>query len=93
LEFDDLGSKCREAEKEVNMLQMKIQEANDSLSKLRKDSECRKSFYSYNLLSCRDSFCLIEVDICFVAKKIKKVDICLNIGCARLIFGSVIVKI
>ncbi|KAF8028011.1 hypothetical protein BT93_E0810 [Corymbia citriodora subsp. variegata] len=51
LEFDDLGLKSREAEKEVNMWQMKIQEANDTLSKLRKDSESRKRFIESKLLS------------------------------------------
>ncbi|KAI3424599.1 Zinc-hook domain-containing protein [Psidium guajava] len=51
LEFDDLGSKSREAEKEVNMLQMKIQEANDSLSKHHKDLESRKRFIESKLLS------------------------------------------
>ena len=29
--FDDLNSKSREAEKEVNMLQMKIEEVNNNL--------------------------------------------------------------
>lgn len=41
MEFDDLSSKSREAEKEVNMLQMKIQEVTDNLSKYRKDAECK----------------------------------------------------
>lgn len=40
LEYDDLTSKSREAEKEVNMLQIKMQEVNDSLFKNRKDLEC-----------------------------------------------------
>lgn len=43
MEFDDLNNKSREAEKEVNVLQMKIQDVNDNLSKLRKDMES-KSF-------------------------------------------------
>ncbi|XP_030533832.1 DNA repair protein RAD50 isoform X1 [Rhodamnia argentea] len=51
LEFDDLGLKSREAEKEVNMLQMKIQEANDGLSKHHKDLESRKRFIESKLLS------------------------------------------
>lgn len=46
MEFDDLSSKSREAEKEVNMLQMKIQEVNNNLSKHRKDVDCE-----YPLLS------------------------------------------
>lgn len=41
IEFDDLNTKSREAEKEVNMLQIKIQEVNNSLSKHRKDMECK----------------------------------------------------
>lgn len=41
VEFDDLNLKSREAEKEVNMLQMKLQEANHNLSKLHKDRDCK----------------------------------------------------
>ena len=41
MEFDDLNNKSREAEKEVNMLQMKIQEVDNNISKLRKDMECK----------------------------------------------------
>ncbi|KAI8566801.1 hypothetical protein RHMOL_Rhmol02G0070100 [Rhododendron molle] len=44
MEFDDLNSKSRESEKEVNMLQMKIQEVNNNLSKLHKDMDSRKRF-------------------------------------------------
>lgn len=40
MEFDDLNSKSRESEKEVNMLQMKIQEVNNNLTKLHKDMDC-----------------------------------------------------
>jgi DNA repair protein RAD50 len=40
-EYDDLSLKSREAEKEVNMLQMKIQEVNNSLFKHNKDTECK----------------------------------------------------
>lgn len=36
-EYDDLSSKSLEAEKEVKLLQMKIQDATDHLSKLQKD--------------------------------------------------------
>lgn len=35
-----MSLKSREAEKEVNMLQMKIQEVDDNLSKHRRDLEC-----------------------------------------------------
>ncbi|KAF7150516.1 hypothetical protein RHSIM_Rhsim02G0061900 [Rhododendron simsii] len=44
MEFDDLNSKSRESEKEVNMLQMKIQEVNNNLTKLHKDVDSRKRF-------------------------------------------------
>lgn len=44
MEFDDLNTKSREAEKEVNMLQIKIEEVNNNLSKYRKDMECK--YYS-----------------------------------------------
>ena len=40
-EFDDFNSKSCEAEKEVNMLQMKIEEVNNNLSKLNKDMDCK----------------------------------------------------
>lgn len=36
-----MNSKSREAEKEVNMLQMKIEEVNNNLSKLNKDMDCK----------------------------------------------------
>ncbi|GMY04781.1 DNA repair protein RAD50 isoform X2 [Fagus crenata] len=39
MEFDDLNTKSREAEKDVNMLQIKIEEVNNNLSKYRKDME------------------------------------------------------
>ncbi|CAM8905564.1 unnamed protein product [Rhodiola kirilowii] len=50
-EFNDLNSKSREAEKEVNMYQMKIQEANSNLSNLRKDMETRKMYIENRLQS------------------------------------------
>ncbi|XP_061369150.1 DNA repair protein RAD50 isoform X2 [Gastrolobium bilobum] len=50
-EFDDLNVKYREAEKEVNMLQMKIQEVNSNLSKHHKDLESRKRFIESKLQS------------------------------------------
>lgn len=40
-EFDDLSAKSREAEKEVNMLEMRVQEVNNNLSKHRKDMDCK----------------------------------------------------
>lgn len=50
-EFDDLNSKAREAEKEVNMLQLKIQEVNINLSKLHKDMDSRGRFIESKLHS------------------------------------------
>lgn len=44
MEYDDLSVKSREAEKEVNMLQMKIQDAENNLSKLHKDRDCKFIF-------------------------------------------------
>ncbi|CAK9149109.1 unnamed protein product [Ilex paraguariensis] len=54
-EFDDLDSKSREAEKEVNMLQMKIQEVNYNLAKLNKDMDSRKRFIESKLQSLDQS--------------------------------------
>ncbi|CAH2059850.1 unnamed protein product [Thlaspi arvense] len=48
-EYDDLCLKSREAEKEVNVLQMKIQEVNNSLSKHHKDTESRKRYIESKL--------------------------------------------
>ncbi|XP_027334431.1 DNA repair protein RAD50 [Abrus precatorius] len=50
-EYDDLNAKYREAEKEINMLQMKIQEVNSNLSKHHKDLESRKRFIESKLQS------------------------------------------
>lgn len=47
MEFDDLSSKSHEAEKEVNLLQMKIQEVNYNLSKHRKDVDCKYPLISW----------------------------------------------
>ena len=46
MEYDDLNSKSREAEKDVNMLQMKIQEVNNNLSRYQKEMECEFSILS-----------------------------------------------
>ncbi|KAJ1406601.1 RAD50, zinc hook [Sesbania bispinosa] len=46
-----MNAKYREAEKEVNMLQMKIQEVNNKLSKNHKDLESRKRFIESKLQS------------------------------------------
>ncbi|XP_022980190.1 DNA repair protein RAD50 [Cucurbita maxima] len=51
MEYDDLNSKSREAEKDVNMLQMKIQEVNNNLSRYQKEMESRKRFVESKLQS------------------------------------------
>lgn len=51
IEFDDLNSKSREAEKEVNMLKMQIQEVNNNLSKLHKDMGSKKRIVESKLQS------------------------------------------
>ncbi|KAK4258216.1 hypothetical protein QN277_007688 [Acacia crassicarpa] len=51
VEFDDINAKSREAEKEVNMLQIKIQEMNNNILKHRKDMESRKRFIESKLQS------------------------------------------
>ncbi|XP_052207378.1 DNA repair protein RAD50 isoform X2 [Diospyros lotus] len=60
IEFDDLNSKSREAEKEVNMLQMKIQEVNSNLTKLHKDKDSRKRFIESKLQSLNQQFSGID---------------------------------
>lgn len=50
-EFDDLNAKYREADKEVNVLQMKVQEADNNLSKHQKDMSSRKKFIESKLQS------------------------------------------
>ncbi|KAI7751951.1 hypothetical protein M8C21_008273 [Ambrosia artemisiifolia] len=41
-EYDDLNSKSREADKDVNAVQLKIHEVNNNLAKLHKDKDSRK---------------------------------------------------
>ena len=41
MEYDDLNSKSREADKDVNAMQLKIQEVNNNLAKLNKDKDCK----------------------------------------------------
>ncbi|KAF8402152.1 hypothetical protein HHK36_013104 [Tetracentron sinense] len=50
-EYDDLNSKSLEAEKEVKVVQMKIQDVNNNLSKLQKDKDSRKRFIDSKLRS------------------------------------------
>ncbi|KAI4378799.1 hypothetical protein MLD38_016230 [Melastoma candidum] len=60
VEYDDMTLKSREAEKEVNLLQMKIQEADDNLSKHRKDLESRRRFIESKLQSLDQQASTIE---------------------------------
>ncbi|KAK6914345.1 RAD50, zinc hook [Dillenia turbinata] len=48
-EFDNLHANSREAEKEVNVLQLKIQEATNNLAKLQKDMDSRKRYIESKL--------------------------------------------
>lgn len=50
-EFDELIPKSREAEKEVNLLQLKIQEVSNNLSKFTKEMNSRKRFIESKLQS------------------------------------------
>ncbi|KAF8056799.1 hypothetical protein N665_1267s0002 [Sinapis alba] len=59
-EYDDLSLKSREAEKEVNMLQMKIQEVNNSLSKHHKDTESRKRYIESKLQALKQESFTID---------------------------------
>ncbi|KFK31167.1 hypothetical protein AALP_AA6G077500 [Arabis alpina] len=59
-EYDDLSLKSREAEKEVNMLQMKIQEGNSNLSKHHKDTESRKRYIESKLQALKQESFSIE---------------------------------
>ncbi|KAJ4907280.1 DNA repair protein RAD50 [Raphanus sativus] len=59
-EYGDLSLKSREAEKEVNMLQMKIQEVNNSLSKHHKDTESRKRYIESKLQALKQESFTID---------------------------------
>ncbi|KAK9159898.1 hypothetical protein Syun_006239 [Stephania yunnanensis] len=50
-EYEDLNSKSVEAEKEVKVNQLKIQDAQNSLSKLQKDMDARRRFVDSKLQS------------------------------------------
>lgn len=60
MEFDDLNTKSREAEKDVNMLQIKIEEVNNNLSKYRKDMEC-KYYSAWEKFYVSDIFSILPV--------------------------------
>ncbi|GAB2295676.1 DNA repair protein rad50 [Dionaea muscipula] len=60
MEFDDLYSKSREAEKEVSTLQIKIQEVNDNLCKYQKDMEARRKYIQSKLQSLDQQSCAID---------------------------------
>ncbi|KAJ0261961.1 DNA repair protein RAD50 [Hirschfeldia incana] len=59
-EYGDRSLKSREAEKEVNMLQMKIQEVNNSLSKHHKDTESRKRYIESKLQALKQESFTID---------------------------------
>ncbi|XP_049402851.1 DNA repair protein RAD50 [Solanum stenotomum] len=59
-EVDDLSVKSREAEKVVNMLQMKIEEVNHNLTKYHKDMDSRKKFLESKLQLMDQEFAGIE---------------------------------
>ncbi|CAL9235186.1 unnamed protein product [Arabidopsis halleri] len=59
-EYDDLSLKSRQAEKEVNMLQMKIQEVNNSLFKHNKDTESRKKYIESKLQALKQESVTID---------------------------------
>ncbi|XP_010414057.1 PREDICTED: DNA repair protein RAD50 isoform X2 [Camelina sativa] len=59
-EYSELSLKSREAEKEVNMLQMKIQEVNNSLFKHKKDTESRKRYIESKLQALKQESVTID---------------------------------
>ncbi|ESQ51785.1 hypothetical protein EUTSA_v10016151mg [Eutrema salsugineum] len=59
-EYDDLSLKSRESEKEVNMLQVKIQDVNNSLSKHHKDTESRKRYIESKLQALKQESFTID---------------------------------
>ncbi|KAL5542789.1 hypothetical protein UlMin_010499 [Ulmus minor] len=61
MEFDDLNNKSREAEKDVNMLQIKIQEVNNNISKVRKDMESRRRYIESKLESLDQQSFTVDV--------------------------------
>ncbi|KAK4766674.1 hypothetical protein SAY87_008316 [Trapa incisa] len=74
-EFDELNSRSHEAEKEVNVLQMKIQEVNDNLSKHRKDLESRKRFIESKLQVLEPQFSTIDCYLQALERAKEKRDI------------------
>ncbi|WCJ33146.1 DNA repair protein RAD50 [Euphorbia peplus] len=60
VEFDDLNSKSHEAETEVNVLQMQIQEVNNNLSKLHKDGDSKKRFVESKLQALDQQYYTID---------------------------------
>ncbi|XXG78635.1 hypothetical protein AAC387_Pa08g2540 [Persea americana] len=50
-EYDDLNSKSLEAEKEVKLVQMKIQDVNNNMSKFQKDMDAKRRFIDSKLQS------------------------------------------
>lgn len=60
MEYDELSTKSSEAEKEVNMLQSKVDEINKNLSKHQKDMDSRKRFLEARLSSLDQQFFTID---------------------------------
>ncbi|XP_062165203.1 DNA repair protein RAD50 [Alnus glutinosa] len=75
MEFDDLNTKSREAEKEVNMLQIKIQEVNTNLSKYSKDMESRKRFIESKLQSLDQQSLSIDIYLRVLESAKEKKDV------------------
>ncbi|CAN1835317.1 DNA repair protein RAD50 [Linum perenne] len=59
-EFDDLNAKSRDAEKEVNVLHMKIQDTNNNISRFHKDMDAKKRFIESKLQSLDQQSFTIE---------------------------------
>lgn len=74
MEFADLSSKSSEVEKEVNLLQMKIQEINSNLAKLEKDKDSRKRVIESKLQSVGSQSCSVESYIHALDKAKEKCD-------------------
>lgn len=66
MEYDDLNSKSREAEKDVNMMQMKIQEVNNNLYRYQKERECKFFFLAYRNDTILKYFIFIYVFRCLL---------------------------
>nr|XP_043632459.1 DNA repair protein RAD50 isoform X2 [Erigeron canadensis] len=75
VEYDDLNSKSREAEKDVNAVQLKIQEVNNSLAKLNKDKDSRKRVIESKLQTLNQQSASIEFYIKFLDVAKEKMEV------------------